>query len=314
MECHYRNPLSNMPYLNNMWRVIALINAGVIISSFSVGQVKKQFSIEENARFEKMDMKFATKSGVCFIKPSQHNVPLSIYSNQDFDDYEHTFNKKITNNICFVDLSLKDKNSDNLSKSISYQMFSNSDKKIEKSWKIYLSQSTPYRLDLNYGMGDAYIDLSGLSIENLKVNSGNADVNIGFMSELGNQIEMDTFFVKVDLGSVNVKQMALTNARTVMADIGFGNMFLDYSDQSTGGCNINASVGAGNLIVIIPTNNVPVKVKINDSMLCRVRLTKSFREIENNTFVNHSYTSDTKDVLAFDVDVSLGTIVFKEIK
>lgn len=296
-----------------MWRVIALISAGVTISFFSVGQIKKQFSIEENDRFEKIDMKFTVKSGVNYIKPSQHSVPLSIYSNQDFNDYEHTFNKEIIEQVCFVDLSLKDKNSDNLSKSISYQMFNKGNKENDKMWKIYLSQNTSYRLDLNYGVGDAFIDLSGLSIENLKVNSGNADVNIGFMSELGNQVEMDTFFVKVDLGSVNVKRMALSNARTVMADIGFGNLFLDYSGRSRLGSKVNASVGAGNLIVIIPANDVPVKVKINDSMLCRVRLTKSFTEVESNVFVNTSYTSDSDEVLDFDVDVALGTIVFKEV-
>lgn len=298
-----------------MWRVFVSISIGLFfISYLSHSQVKKQFSIEKNDSFEKVDMRFMTKSGICYVKPSQHPVPLSIYSNQDFDDYEHTFVKEISERICYVDLSLKDKESDNLSRSISYHMFSSKDKDSDKMWKVYLSESTLYRLDLHYGIGGAFIDLSGLAIENLKVHSGNADVNIDYLSKMGNQVEMDTFFVKVDLGSVNIKNMSLSNAKNVIADIGFGNLFLDYSDTPNKKSKINASVGAGNLIVVIPQDNVPVKVKINNSMLCRVRLTHSFKEIQSNVYVNSSYTEDADNLLSFNVDVSLGSIVFKEVK
>jgi hypothetical protein len=292
-----------------------LVSIGVLLlpAISGVAQIKKQFSIEPSEDFEKVEVKFMTKSGVCYIKPSQHDTPLSIYSNQDFDDYEHTFSKSIVERKCYVDLSLTDKNSDDLSKSISSRMFNSSDKDKHKMWKVYLSDNTPYNLDLHYGMGEAFIDLSGLSIENLKVNSGNADVNIGFMSGLGNQVSMDTFFVKVDLGSVNVQKMNMSKAGLVMADIGFGNLYLDYNDVPEQASQVKASVGAGNLVVKVPKKNVPVIVKINDSMLCRIRLSRSFTEIEENTFVNAAYTDDADNLLSFEVDVSLGTIVFKEV-
>ena len=297
-----------------MWKPFLSVGVGVIIAFFSHAQVKKQFYIESNDSFEKLDIKFITKSGTCYIKPSQRDIPLSIYSNQDFDDYEHSFNKSIDNNICFVDLKLTDKNSDNLSRSISYQMFKTESTNNDKMWKVYLSQTTPYRLDFNYGIGDAYIDLSGLSIENLKVNSGNADVNIDYISTLGNQVEMDTFFVKVDLGSVDVRKMNLSNAKMVIADVGFGNLSFDYSDIPEVSSNINASVGAGNLFIRIPADNVPVIIKIHDSVLCRVQLSKNFREVSSNTYVNAAYTDNAKNLLSFNVDVALGSIVFKEVK
>lgn len=292
-----------------------LVSIGVIFlpTMWGVAQIKKQFSIEPSKEFDKVEMKFMTKSGVCYIKPSQHEMPLSIYSNQDFDDYEHTFSKDITNKTCFVDLSLTDKNSDDLSRSISHSVFRSSDEAKHKMWKVYLSNTTSYGLDLHYGMGEAFIDLSGLSIGSLKVNSGNADVNIGFMSGLGNQIVMDTFLVNVDLGSVNVSKMSMSKSKLVIADVGFGNLYLDYNDIPEQSSEINASVGAGKLIVRTPKRDVPVIIKINDSMLCQVRLSKSFKEIEDNTFVNSAYDKGADNILSFNVDVSLGTIVFKEI-
>ena len=293
-----------------------LVSVGVIIlpAISGVAQVKKQFSIENSSDFDKVELKFTTKSGVCYIKPSKHETALGIFSNQDFDDYEHTFSKQITNKTCFVDLSLTDKNSDDLSKSISYRMFNSADNGSRKMWKVYLSDHTPYNLDLNYGMGEAFIDLSGLSVSNIKVHSGNADVNVGYLSGLGNQIEMDTFFVKVDLGSVNVQKMNMSKSKLVIADIGFGNLYLDYNDIPERACQVNASVGAGNMVIRIPNKAVPVIVKINDTMLCRVRLSRSFTEISKNTFVNPAYKEDADNLLTFNVDVSLGTIVFKEIE
>ena len=80
----------------------------------------------------------------------------------------------------------------------------------DKVWKMYLTDTKPYFLELNYGVGNANIDLSGLAIKNLKIITGSADVNVGYYSALENQIDMDTFFVKVDLGSVNVKNLNLS--------------------------------------------------------------------------------------------------------
>lgn len=287
---------------------------GIAISFLSSAQVKKQFYIEQNESFEKVEIKFVTKSGICYLKPSKQNIPLSIYSNQDFDDYEHSFTKEVENEICYVNLSLTDKVADNLSRSISYQMFNRDRNEKDKMWKIYLSQEIPYRLNFNYGIGDAYIDLSGLSIENLKVYSGNADVNIDYVSTLGNQVEMDTFFVKVDLGSINVKKMNLSKAKIVLADVGFGNLSLDYSNTPETKSNVQVSVGAGNLLIKIPAENAPVKIEINDSMLCRVQLSNKFKEIENNTYVNRAYSENAENLLSFNIDVALGSIVFKEIK
>ena len=49
-------------------------------------------------------------------------------------------------------------------------------------------------------------------------------------------------------------------------------------------------------------------------MLCDVKLTKSFRELEDNVFINMDIDEDSDNMLEFDVDVSFGSIIFKEKK
>jgi hypothetical protein len=191
-------------------------------------------------------------------------------------------------------------------------MFGTSDKPANnKLWKMYLTDTKPYSLELDYGVGNAHIDLSGLAIKKLKINTGSADVSVGYTS-MENQVDMDTFSVKVDLGSLNIQNMNLSRTRYMVADVGFGNMTLDFSDTPLVSNKIKGSVGAGNLLILLPSNETPVLIRIHESWLCSVKLPEGLKKVKENTFANEAYKKNAKNSLTFDLDVSMGSIVFKE--
>lgn len=295
-----------------MWRyfLAAFISTTFTISSF--GQIKKQFSVEDREQVDKIDLHLSAKSGNCYIRPSQHADLLNVYSNQDIVDYGHAFRNEITGNVAMVSLALEQEGQRGVGQKISYQVFGGDERPSDKFWKVYLTENKPYKLSLDFGLGNANIDLSGLSISQLKIKTGSADVNVFYGSGVENQIEMDTFFVKVDMGSLNVKQLNLARSRVVMADVGFGNILLDFSDKPSNSNHVKGSVGAGNLVVLLPGKDIPVMVKINNSWLCSLDLCKSLKRVSENTFVNNAYANGNKDALTFDLDVSLGKIVFKD--
>ena len=125
---------------------------------------------------------------------------------------------------------------------------------------------------------------------------------------------MDTFFVKVDMGSLHARQLNLARSKVVVADVGFGNMFLDFSNKPAISNRVIGSVGAGNLIIQLPSEEVPVLVTINDSWLCSLSISHSLKKIGQNKFANAAYSKDSKNALVFDLDVSMGKIVFHEAK
>lgn len=295
-----------------MWRYFLVVSVGSSLVINSFGQIKKQFSVEDREQVEKVELKLSTKTGNCYIRPSQNSDLLNIYSNQDLEDYGHAFHNQIDGNIAFIGLSLEQEGKKGVGQKISYQVFGGDERPSDKFWKVYLTENKPYSLALDYGLGNANIDLSGLSIEQLKIKTGSADVNVFYGSGVENQMEMDTFFVKVDMGSLNVKQLNLARSRVVMADVGFGNIMLDFSDRPTNSNHVKGSVGAGNLVILLPGNETPVMVKINNSWLCSLELCKSLKKISENTYVNSAYTKGGKNALTFDLDVSLGNIVFKD--
>ena len=234
----------------------------------SFGQIKKQFSVEKAESCNKVNLSLKAKTGNCFIRPSQSSDFLNIYSNQDLEQYSHSFSNEIKGTTSVIKLALEQESQRGVGKKISYQVFGSDDRQSEKFWKVYLTESTPYSLNLDYGLGNANIDLSGLSVEKLKINTGSADVNITYGTGIENKVTMDTFFIKVDMGTVNAQHINLARSKVVVANVGFGNMYLDFSDKPTTSNHIIGSVGAGNLTIQLPDDEVPVVVKINDSWLC----------------------------------------------
>lgn len=296
-----------------MQRILGLTFLGVTLAGVTFGQIRKQFSVDDNPACEQINLKVSATSGACFIKPTHNPEVLTVFSNQDVNQYSHQFRKELKGKICEVMLSLEEVQSEGLSQTISYKVFGSEKPEQDKFWKMYLTDAKPYVLDLNYGVGNANIDLSGLAIKNLKINTGSADVNIGYYSGLENLVEMDTFYVRVDLGSVNAKNLSLAKTRYVVANVGFGNVMLDLSSTPIVGNHIKGSVGAGNLIILLPDDTTtPVLVKIKDSWLCSVKMTSSLKKIGENTFANAAYTKEAKNALTFDLDVSMGNIIFKE--
>ena len=284
---------------------------GIAVMGTALGQLKKQFTVEDNPACDFISLHLKANSGNCFIKPSPNSEILNVFSNQDQSSYSHNYRRETVGKTCEVYLKLEDDQSQGISQTISTKMFGNSGEPSTKFWKMYLTNGKPYSLELDYAVGNAHVDLSGLAISKLKINTGSADVTVGYKSG-ENQVVMDTFCVKVDLGSLNVKNLNLSKTKYMVADVGFGNMILDFSSAPLVSNKIKGSVGAGNLVIILPSSETPVLVKVNDSWLCSVKFPGNMKKVAANTFATETYSKGAKNALEFDLDVSMGSIIFKE--
>jgi hypothetical protein len=293
----------------SLWLTVCGI---ALVTGVAVGQIKKQFTVENTQACDNIKLHLRANSGNCFIKPSQNSEILNVFSNQDESAYSHNYRKELRGKTCEVYLNLEEVHSEGIGQTISTKMFGNTEKPVsDKIWKMYLTDSKPYLLELDYAIGNAHVDLSGLAIKNLKINTGSADVTVGYTS-LENQVDMDTFSVKVDLGSLTVNNLNLSRAKYMVADVGFGNMMLDFSNTPAISNKIRGSVGAGNLVIILPSSETPVMVKVKDSWLCSVNVPSSLKKINETTYTNAAYKKDAKNALVFDLDVSMGSISFKD--
>jgi hypothetical protein len=287
------------------WLLFFMIIPGIINAQSD----DNKLSVKNSLDFDKVSLKLTGTSGICHIKPAIHDYIMNVRKSNQSRPFETQLQQNIKNRINHIDFELKEKEVDNLGKALSQKLFNNSSE--DGNWYVYLSRHKPYNLNLNYPVGDARVDLSGLPIEGMKINTGNADVEIGYYSGIYNPVEMDTFLAHVEFGSLNVAHINLSKAKNIIADVGFGSMTLDFSDKCKNPSSIKVSVGAGKLHVNLPKHNVPVMVRVNNSPLCRVKLPDEFTQAEKNVFVNTAYLENPQPQLTFDVDVAMGNINFE---
>lgn len=293
-----------------MLRGIFIFFVGWCCSFHCEGQLKKFYSIKNEATFDTVRFSLKATSGTCYVKSSFHDDPVTIYGNPDFSDVNPSFYSDIKNNTNHVRLNLEDYKKSGLSQTIAYNMFG-SDNDDMNYWKVYLNEHKIYNLNLNYGVGKASVNLSSIPVSNVKIETGSADVNVEYDLLKPNNCLMDTFLVKVDLGSITTQNVNLSNARFVIADVGFGNAVLDFNEGPTRRCNVNASVGAGNLTVIMPNHNTPAIIYFKKSPLCNISMKDGFEEVEKDVYVNREYEANAENLLTFTLDVALGNITFE---
>lgn len=296
-----------------MLRVILLLLVNCITFSSLLGQVKKYYALENNLNFDKVNIVLTATSNSCCIKPTVNPHLVNIFG------YDNNANPKIYSETKILDriqnLIIDLNNNDNDEEpSIAKSFFSPSTES-ENHWDLYLSNEKTMRLSLNYAVGDAKVDLSDLPIERLDISSGSAEVNVEYMENKPNIVVMDSFLVKVDLGSLTINKMNHSRARTVIADVGFGALLVDYSRPLSEPSDVYASVGAGNLIIGLPDDEkFPVIINIQNSPLCNVKLPKRYKKQEKHVYVSQGYHENASNILSFNLDVVIGQIKFVEYK
>lgn len=292
--------VSPLLFLFTLWGVVEV--CGQSKQHYHAGTVDEHNSI-------KLTLNAAAVS--CRISPtySMHAVNIFGYPQEEHFNpinYTHT-----TDEGKHINLNFEEGPNQSLSTSLSASILNQLSETREDPWYIYLSRNTPFSLELNYGVGSSSVDLSGLSIEKFKINTGSAEIRVGFDGNKPNKVRMDTLMAKVDLGVLELDKLDMARAKQVIAQIGFGKLRMHLTDQPESS-NITASVGAGTLEIVFDDTDIPIIIHLNNSPLCRVKLLKSFKEIAPETFVNAAYRSTAKNIVSFNIDVAMGNVVFKK--
>lgn len=129
-----------------------------------------------------------------------------------------------------------------------FRVFPNFDK-IENVWNFKLGDE-PMNLRIDSGAYQGRFELGGLSLTNLDINDGAADVELSF-SEL-NKVEMTQF--NYSTGASNLKLTGLANANFSVFDFssGAGDYTLDFSGALQRDAAVSITSGFSNVIVVIP--------------------------------------------------------------
>lgn len=120
---------------------------------------------------------------------------------------------------------------------------------IKNEWNLQLGDA-PMDLTIQAGAYEGNLELGGLSLKNLTVKDGAANVDLSFTEP--NQIEMS--MLRYETGASNVKLTGLANANfsTLTFSGGAGNYTLDFSGELQRDAVVTIEAGFGDLSLVIP--------------------------------------------------------------
>jgi hypothetical protein len=126
--------------------------------------------------------------------------------------------------------------------------------------QLELSRATPLDLDLDLGAVEADLDLTGLKLSKLRVESGAGEGKIRFDSL--NSVPMRSLEISLGAASFRVDRLANANTRDIRVKAGVGNVELDLGGQWTQDIDLHTEVTLGFVTVHVPAD-VGVRVTVD---------------------------------------------------
>jgi hypothetical protein len=129
--------------------------------------------------------------------------------------------------------------------------------------QLELSRATPLDVMLDLGAVEADLDLTGLKLSRLRVESGASDGKLRFDSLNTNPMSL----LQVSLGAASFEgeRLANANAREIRVDAGVGNVELDLGGQWTHDIDLNVDVTLGIVTIHVPSD-VGVRVSLRKTL------------------------------------------------
>lgn len=163
--------------------------------------------------------------------------------------------------------------------------------------RVSLSHDVPIRLDLELGAAEARLDLGGMSLRDLKIETGASDSKLRF--DRPNRVRMERLEVGAGAANIEVTGVSNANVRTVHVRSGVGNVDLQFDGPLPGDVDIDAEMALGRVAVAVPLDAG-----------VRVELSRFLAGFEHFGLVRRgdAWYSDNWDHAAHRVNVKVRTV------
>lgn len=174
--------------------------------------------------------------------------------------------------------------------------------KYEGKVDFELPQSIPMDIKLDFGLGDADLDFSGLSISDLHMNCGLSDVRLSM--DKSNPVTCRRISIESGLGDFNASELGNLRPQEFHLDVGLGSASIDLTGDITDDIEGDIKVGLGSLDLILP-KNVNIKLEVEDTFLSSVDVEGLVKE--NNEWMSRHWDRQIPTI-ELDISVGLGSV------
>jgi Predicted membrane protein (DUF2154). len=133
------------------------------------------------------------------------------------------------------------------------------DRKETGELRVGLPAAVPLDLDLDFGGTEATIELGGMMLRSVRMESGASEATVSFATP--NRAHMREMDIDVGAASLTALHLANANADLIRVRGGVGGMDLDFGGSWTRDLTVNARLAIGQLTLRVPSN-VGVRLEV----------------------------------------------------
>lgn len=166
---------------------------------------------------------------------------------------------------------------------------------------IALSRRVPIDLDLDFGAGEADLDLGGISLRSLEISTGASETRVRFGAP--NPVRAER--VSIEAGAAELEVIGLGNARAerISFEGGVGSTLLDFSGAWDRSATASVQMGIGSVTLRLPRG---LGVRVNkDSFLTSFDSQGLVKR--GDSYFSPDWESATHQ-LTIDIDAAFGSI------
>ena len=168
--------------------------------------------------------------------------------------------------------------------------------------KLALSPMIPVELNVEMGAAEAHLDLGGLRLSGLTLQTGASDTEIRFSQR--NPEVADSCIFKAGAASVEIRQLGNSNCRRISVSGGVGAIDLDFSGDWNHDASADINVGLGGIDLRVPAE---LGVRIEKNTFLMAFDAPGFEKQARGVYLSRNWdTADRK--LTINISGALGGI------
>ncbi len=169
---------------------------------------------------------------------------------------------------------------------------------------VMLSEDLPIDFDLELGAGRGELDVTGLRIRQLRIETGASSVEL--MCEKPNPIVAEKIEIESGVSKFTGTNLSNLNFRVLNFSGGIGSYKLDFGGALRQSAKASIEVGLGSIVVNIPSN-IAARVVHDESWLSSSNLDDEFIRKRGDVYETREY-QDADHRLDLSIESGLGSV------
>ena len=282
--------------------VILLLSCSILLSQNDTTFIRDYYHFDLNEfKSVEIDLDF----GLGELDVNAHNKSKTISGKLEYNPDHTEVDVEFTSNNSKAFLSIEGESGDKFDccdNGISFDDFDFGDD-FHNYMDLNLARDIPTELELDFGLGEATLDLTHIDLTYFELDCGLSDVKVTM--DQSNNIGCERVSISSGLGDFNGYGLGNLNSERFNLDVGLGSATVDLRGKFDEDMDLSIDVGLGSLELIIP-ENVNVKIRVDHSFLSSVDVDGLVSE-GNNKYVSRDW-DNSRPTIDGHISVGIGSV------